>query len=136
MKNEMMPKMNPQFSVILSTKKFIRSNSQPQTGFNNSRAAFGITPVMSATINAVRACPFTCTPYLGFARYSTRSGDIIRVAKPRNIQEMIVNRNILSWRRNRKAWNGCVPPDAVRHREGHCNRQEPAKPDAAAKTNG
>ena len=116
-KNALMPMAKPTFSVIRRAKKFIRSKSFPQTGLISSRATFGITTVNQAIWTGVG---WNSRPYLsGFAKYSIRSGSIIRLAKPISIQEIRVRRNSGSSATCRSGRSGCDPRSLSEARDGH-----------------
>src|SRR4051794_38530890 len=113
-KNDKIPIANPTFNTARNMKKFIRSNSQPHTGLKISRATFGITPVKNATSTTDRL-----RPYFGFARYSTRIGNIIKFAVPISIHAINVNRSTRSVPTKRNARNGCAPSSRGIGVEGH-----------------
>ena len=60
-----MPSAKPVLSRMRSTKKFIRSNSQPQMGLMMRRARLGMTPTSRAIWAGVSDCPFRSGRVLG-----------------------------------------------------------------------
>jgi hypothetical protein len=92
-----MPIKKVTFRIILKVKKSTRSNTRPQKGLLSSRDRFGTTERINATSPSE-----SFSPYLSLARYSTRSGTIIKKANPRNIHAIVVPRRTSSVFRYRK----------------------------------
>ena len=102
-KNERIPIINEPFKIIRILKKSMVSNSLPHIQLPPKRAREGSTDTNNAILPSLRL-----TPYLGLARYSIRSGNIISVPNPNNIQEIIVCRNIVSCARKLKPCSSAV----------------------------